>query len=517
RRRSPSPFVLSEPEKRERRWYLCHYLNIISGRRNLYPRCFGVTQPPHRYTPATIFAATSDLAEDRRGTPTSPGFEVASPYSPTVSVKKKKKVFRSSQNGNGPKSGIPKPPKSLGGSSRDIGCSHDQFYLNNDEFINSDFIVFFPSHSKHILLDAFSIWQETCNPKGYEQFEKVLMGLLRRLLDSNKRVQEAACSAFATVEEDAAEELVPHLGVILQHLMCPFGKYQRRNLRIVYDAIGTLADSVREELNKPAYLEILMPALVAKWQQLSNSDKDLFPLLECFTRRSPSPFVLSEPEKHERRWYLCHYLNINSGRRNLYPRCFGVTQPPHRYTPATIFAATSDLAEDRRGTPTSPGFEVASPYSPTVSVKKKKKETGNPKGYEQFEKVLMGLLRRLLDSNKRVQEAACSAFATVEEDAAEELVPHLGVILQHLMCAFGKYQRRNLRIVYDAIGTLADSVREELNKPAYLEILMPALVAKWQQLSNSDKDLFPLLECFTSISQICAICQGLPNNICRVL
>ncbi|KAH0934804.1 hypothetical protein HID58_011921 [Brassica napus] len=91
-------------------------------------------------------------------------------------------------------------------------------------------------------------------------------------------------------------------------------------------------------------------------------------------------------------------------------------------------------------------------------------ETGNPKGYEQFEKVLMGLLRRLLDTNKRVQEAACSAFATVEEDAAEELVPHLGVILQHLMCAFGKYQRRNLRIVYDAIGTLADSVREELNK-----------------------------------------------------
>ncbi|KAH0895022.1 hypothetical protein HID58_057451 [Brassica napus] len=41
-RRSPSLFVLSEPEKRERRWYLCHYLNIISGRRNLYLRCFGI-------------------------------------------------------------------------------------------------------------------------------------------------------------------------------------------------------------------------------------------------------------------------------------------------------------------------------------------------------------------------------------------------------------------------------------------------------------------------------------------
>jgi hypothetical protein len=39
-------------------------------------------------------------------------------------------------------------------------------------------------------------------------------------------------------------------------------------------------------------------------------------------------------------------------------------------------------------------------------------------------------------------------------------------------------------------------------QPAYLEILMPPLIAKWQQLSNSDKDLFPLLECFTSIAQV---------------
>ncbi|KAJ6692923.1 TRANSPORTIN 1 ISOFORM 1 [Salix purpurea] len=128
-------------------------------------------------------------------------------------------------------------------------------------------------------------------------------------------------------------------------------------------------------------------------------------------------------------------------------------------------------------------------------------ESGHQKGYEHFDKVLMGLLRRILDTNKRVQEAACSAFATLEEEAAEDLAPRLEIILQHLMCAFGKYQRRNLRIVYDAIGTLADAVGAELNKPAYLEILMPPLIAKWQQLSNSDKDIFPLLECFTSIAQ----------------
>ncbi|KAL6501642.1 Transportin-1 [Orobanche gracilis] len=127
--------------------------------------------------------------------------------------------------------------------------------------------------------------------------------------------------------------------------------------------------------------------------------------------------------------------------------------------------------------------------------------TAHQVGRDQFDKVLMGILRRILDDNKRVQEAACSAFATLEEEAADELAPRLDIILQHLMWAFGKYQRRNLRIIYDAIGTLADAVRGELNQPKYLEILMPPLIAKWQQLSDSDKDLFPLLECFTSIAQ----------------
>ena len=39
-------------------------------------------------------------------------------------------------------------------------------------------------------------------------------------------------------------------------------------------------------------------------------------------------------------------------------------------------------------------------------------------------------------------------------------------------------------------------------QPNYLDILMPPLIAKWQLLSNSDKDIFPLLECFTSIAQV---------------
>ncbi|XP_041270892.1 transportin-2, partial [Onychostruthus taczanowskii] len=110
------------------------------------------------------------------------------------------------------------------------------------------------------------------------------------------------------------------------------------------------------------------------------------------------------------------------------------------------------------------------------------------------------LLQRILDGNKRVQEAACSAFATLEEEACTELVPYLSFILDTLVFAFGKYQHKNLLILYDAIGTLADSVGHHLNQPEYIQKLMPPLIQKWNELKDEDKDLFPLLECLSSVA-----------------
>jgi len=121
--------------------------------------------------------------------------------------------------------------------------------------------------------------------------------------------------------------------------------------------------------------------------------------------------------------------------------------------------------------------------------------------HDQFLKPLMSeLLKRILDPNKRVQEAACSAFATLEEEACTELVPYLGFILDTLVFAFNKYQHKNLLILYDAIGTLADSVGVHLNKPEYINLLMPPLIQKWNVLKDEDKDLFPLLECLSSVA-----------------
>ncbi|CAF4664789.1 unnamed protein product, partial [Rotaria sp. Silwood2] len=54
------------------------------------------------------------------------------------------------------------------------------------------------------------------------------------------------------------------------------------------------------------------------------------------------------------------------------------------------------------------------------------------------------LLKKILDANKKVQEAACSAFATLEEEACIQMVPYLNQILETLVHAFRKYQAKNL-------------------------------------------------------------------------
>jgi transportin-1 len=100
----------------------------------------------------------------------------------------------------------------------------------------------------------------------------------------------------------------------------------------------------------------------------------------------------------------------------------------------------------------------------------------------------------VLDTNKRVQEAGCSAFATLEEDAGPELAPYLDPVLRNLVLAFDKYQHKNMLILYDAVGTLADAVGRELSNPTYVDILMPPLTNRWAKLKDDDPDLIPLLE-----------------------
>ena len=131
-------------------------------------------------------------------------------------------------------------------------------------------------------LSRFAPW---ISQQPADQYLRPLVtGLLKCVLDNNKKVQEAACSALATLEEVATTSLVPFIPIILETLVTAFSKYQRKNLLILYDAVGTLADAVGENLNSVEFIAILMPPLIHKWNLLKDEDRDLFPLLECLSR-----------------------------------------------------------------------------------------------------------------------------------------------------------------------------------------------------------------------------------------
>lgn len=124
-----------------------------------------------------------------------------------------------------------------------------------------------------------------------------------------------------------------------------------------------------------------------------------------------------------------------------------------------------------------------------------------------LEPLINGLLRAALDPNQRVQEAGCSAFATLEEECGLHIAPFVGTIIQGLGKAFTQYRSKNLLNLYDAVSTLAESAGSELNRTEYLEVLLPPLMSKYSSLANDDPDLIPILECLLPVAS--AMGEGL--------
>ena len=74
-------------------------------------------------------------------------------------------------------------------------------------------------------------------------------------------------------------------------------------------------------------------------------------------------------------------------------------------------------------------------------------------------------------------------------------------ILETLGRACSTYGRRNLRMLYDALSTLADMVGRPLAQPDCIQLFMPPLLQRWQTTEDTDRELLPLLEVFTTIAQ----------------
>ncbi|KAF2641987.1 ARM repeat-containing protein [Massarina eburnea CBS 473.64] len=133
-------------------------------------------------------------------------------------------------------------------------------------------------------LGRYSGWASHLDANGQQQFFVPMMdGILQKMLDNNKRVQEAAASAFANLEEKANTQLVAYCSIIVRQFVQCFAKYKDRNMFILYDCVQTLAEHVGPALAKDDLVGILMPALIQRWNKVSDQSREMFPLLECLS------------------------------------------------------------------------------------------------------------------------------------------------------------------------------------------------------------------------------------------
>ena len=119
------------------------------------------------------------------------------------------------------------------------------------------------------------------------------------------------------------------------------------------------------------------------------------------------------------------------------------------------------------------------------------------------QELIEGLLMRVLDRHKLVQEAACSALTSMMGHGQQRLYPFIDFILRNLMHALGLYQSTNLLVLYDTVGTLADAVGGAFNQPGYADLMLPPLLSKWSECDSKHPP--PLLECITSVVQALGI------------
>lgn len=133
-------------------------------------------------------------------------------------------------------------------------------------------------------LGRYSGWAAHLDEAGKQEFFlPVMEGILTKMLDNNKKVQEAAASAFAHLEEKAGTELSQYCRPIIRQFVQCFAKYKDRNMYILYDCVQTLAEHVGPALRHNDLVSMLMPALLTRWNKVSDQSKEMFPLLECLS------------------------------------------------------------------------------------------------------------------------------------------------------------------------------------------------------------------------------------------
>mmetsp|Transcript_17129 Transcript_17129/g.32404 ORF Transcript_17129/g.32404 Transcript_17129/m.32404 type:complete len:1038 (+) Transcript_17129:63-3176(+) len=119
------------------------------------------------------------------------------------------------------------------------------------------------------------------------------------------------------------------------------------------------------------------------------------------------------------------------------------------------------------------------------------------------EKMTEAIVGRILDKNRKVQMASCSALGTIIENAQDLMVPYLEPIYRSLVMALQRHRTRALLITLETFGAVAETIGPATGEGSLPSIYIPPLMDMWRERGKAnpmDRVLLPLMESLASIS-----------------
>lgn len=118
----------------------------------------------------------------------------------------------------------------------------------------------------------FLINENICKNKE-DLFRSFLSELVKRFLDKENIVQEAACTAFSSLIQFNKEKITPYLFDIFKIISSVLEKYQGNSLLALYDTIILLTENFDVEFKNVNLVKEILMCLIKKWYQLMEKMK----------------------------------------------------------------------------------------------------------------------------------------------------------------------------------------------------------------------------------------------------
>jgi transportin-1 len=134
----------------------------------------------------------------------------------------------------------------------------------------------------HKLVRAIALWTlsrftkfilvDNLSENSYSLFKEYLCETLKKFLDKEVIVQEAACTAFSTMVMTKKEKLEPYLFDIFKIVANVFNQYNGTSLLTLYDIISLLTEYFPEHFKNVTLIEEVVNCVVKRWFDLIKTE-----------------------------------------------------------------------------------------------------------------------------------------------------------------------------------------------------------------------------------------------------